>query len=481
MRSKILTYLVFSWIFISCNLTEKKQSKPNVILFLVDDLGWKDLSGYGSSLYQTPNVDQLASSGVKFTDAYAACTVCSPTRASILTGKYPARIHCTDWISGHKRPYAKLKMPDWTQYIRPEDLTLAEVLKSKGYKTYHVGKWHLGEEEKHWPEYHGFDQNIGGWKMGMPRKIKKNGGYFTPYNNPRLSDGPEGEYLTERLTNETINIINSQAESPFFINLWLYNVHTPLQAKQNKIDKYQSLVHQDSLQSNATYAAMVEHMDDALGKVVEQLKKSGIYENTIIIFASDNGGLIGNKGNESLKPKVTSNSPLRSGKGDLYEGGVRTPFIVSWPGKIAPGRTTDILTVSVDIFPTVLGLAGFNTPTEEVIDGVDLSDFLFYNQRPERGALFWHYPHYHTEGAVPHSAVRKGDWKYIVDYENQSEELYNLNDDIGERVNLVSDYTEKAWELRQLLDDWLFEVGAQMPTENPDFDSKKADKWKSGH
>lgn len=475
--SKLFSFVLIGLLILGC----KEPERPNIVLFLVDDLGWTDLSSYGSRLYQTPNVDQLASEGVKFTDAYAACTVCSPTRASILTGKSPARINCTDWISGHQKPFAKFNVPDWTRHIRDEDVTLAEALKKIGYSTIHIGKWHLGEEEKHWPEYHGFDQNIGGWKMGMPKRVKKVGGYFSPYHNPRLNDGPKGEYLTERLAEEATGFIRGNKDKLFFLNFWLYNVHTPLQAKKEKIAKYDSLINPTQLQSNAAYAAMVEHMDDAMGEVVAQLKSSGIYDNTIFIFASDNGGLIGNRGDLRKKPKITSNYPLKSGKGDRYEGGVRTPFIVSWPAKVKSGRTTDVLSISADIFPTIFGLLGLEDELPSDIDGNNLSEFLLTDEKPERDALFWHYPHYHTEGAKPYSAVRKGDWKLIDVYGTDSLELYNLKNDIGETMNMAFTNPDKAKELQIILKDWKRKVSAQDPVDNPNYDPQKEDKWRSNY
>lgn len=455
-----------------------QSPKPNVVVILVDDLGWKDLSSYGSTLYQTPHVDQLVAAGVKFTDAYAACTVCSPTRASLLTGMYPARINCTDWIKGHQRPYAKWQVPDWTQRLRAEDVTLAETLQNAGYRTAHIGKWHLGEEETDWPTYHGFDVNIGGWKMGMPKRVKKVGGYFSPYHNPRLPDGPEGEYLTERLAQEAVEFIDQQQNNPFFLNLWLYSVHMPLQAKEDKIVKYDSLVNRQEPQSNARYAAMVEHMDDAVGAVINKLKAIDRYENTIIIFASDNGGLTGTHGILTTQPMVTSNQPLRSGKGDKYEGGVRVPFIISWPYKIRGKRVTDALSITADIFPTVMHLIGETDGLPATIDGEDLTPYLLSNKKPEREALFWHYPHYHTEGATPYSAIRKGDWKLIQNYETDQRELYHLTNDIGESMNLVSEHPEKALELTQLLEEWKTEVNAQAPRTNPNYDSARAHQWR---
>ncbi len=456
---------------------EEGQKKANVILFLVDDLGWTDLSCYGSEFYQTPHIDQLAEEGVRFTDAYAACTVCSPSRASIMTGKYPATINTTDWIEGYSKPYSKYKAPDWTQHIQDSDTTLAEALKSKGYKTVHIGKWHLGEEEQYWPEHHGFDVNIAGWRKGAPNKVNKKGGYFSPYNNPRLADGPTGEYLTERLSQEAVNFIANNRDTPFFLNFWLYNVHTPLEAKTEKIEKYKSIVDKDALQSNPTYAAMVEHTDDAFGAVVGALKKAGIYENTIIIFSSDNGGLIGNRGDESKKPRVTSNFPLREGKGNIYEGGVRVPLIISWPKEINGGVSTDAMATSPDIYPTIMGLLGGTGTGQRNIDGENLSPFLLSGRKPERDAIFWHYPHYHIQGAIPYSAVRKGNWKLIDAYERDTLQLYNLKEDIGERHNLVSEHPEKANQLLALLNSWKKEVGAQDPIENPDHDRERELLW----
>ncbi len=474
---KILKILFIGLVFLLFGCNHKTEEKPNVIVFLVDDLGWTDLSSYGSALYQTPNVDNLVSSGIKFTNAYAACTVCSPTRASIMTGKYPARLNCTDWIAGYKMPFAKFQIPDWTQNIEAEDFTLAEALDSLGYSTIHIGKWHLGEEEKHWPEFHGFDENIGGWKKGQPNHVNNHGGYFPPYRNPRLDDGPEDEYLTERLANEAANYIKTHKDEPFFLNFWLYNVHTPLQARQEKIDKYSALVDSTARQSNPTYAAMVEHMDEALGVVINELKASGIYENTIIVFASDNGGLLLTGGDEAAKPVITSNYPLKMGKGNIYEGAVRTPFVVSWPDKIKGHQTSEALTISTDIFPTIMGLIKAELALPEDIDGENLAPLLTQNKAPKRDMLFWHYPHYHVEGASPYSAVRKGEWKLYQVYEKEALELYNLKDDIGEATNLIEQYPEKANELLNILNDWKKEVSAQEPIPNPKYDPEKVSAW----
>lgn len=445
-------------------IAQQQQNKPNVVMIVVDDLGWKDLGVYGSDYHKTPQIDNFAKDGVRFTDAYAACTVSSPTRASLLTGKYPAKIHLTDWIEGHKMPNAKLQIPDWTMYFPLEETTLAEVFKANGYATAHIGKWHLGEDAKYWPENQGFDINIAGWRAGQPNVNKKTGanGYFAPYGNPRMTDGPEGEYLTERLATEACNFIGQSQSKPFFLNLWFYNVHTPLQAKQDKIDKYIALVDSTKFHKNPTYAAMVEHVDDAVGKVIAQLKQLGLYENTIIILTSDNGGLIGGRKNQ-----VTDNSPLRLGKGERYEGGVRVPLIIKTVKPVAPNRTNSTPVMSIDFVPTLIDLARLKVDKKVLkgIDGVDIKPLLISeNGKLKHRALYWHYPHYHTEGATPYSAVRNGDWKLIHTIETNSYELFNLKNDISESNNVIDSEPVIAAKLKKELEAWKKKMGAQMPT-----------------
>ncbi len=455
-------------------------NKPNVVLIVVDDLGWTDLGCYGSDLYQTPHIDELAKNGVRFTNGYAACTVSSPTRAALMTGKYPARIHCTDWITGHQKPFAKLSPPDWTQYMSHEEYTLAEAMKDNGYKTMHIGKWHIGHGEKYWPETHGFDINIGGWDVGAPQMKDGANGYFPPYLNPRLKDGPENEYLTERLADEAIKLIDmtSKSKQPFFLNLWFYNVHTPLQARKDKVDKYKSLVNQSSHHRNPVYAAMVEHVDDAVGKVMNKLKELGIDKNTIVIFTSDNGGLMGNY--ENNRQHVTSNYPLRSGKGDIYEGGVRVPFIVKYPD-CKGGEVNATPVISMDIYPTVLSLTGVQGKSEysNLMDGQDLSGLLLKKTALKRTSLFWHYPHYHLEGAKPYAAIRKGDWKLIQKYEDNRVELYNLKDDISESYDLSKQLPEITNQLLNDLEKWRISVNAQLPVINPNYLPEKQELWGS--
>jgi len=441
----------------------KTASQPNVVFILVDDMGWKDLGVYGSDFHRTPNIDQLAADGVLFTNGYSACTVSSPTRASVMTGKYPARLHITDWIDGHKFPKAKLKVPDWTMYLPYKETTMAEVFKNAGYLTAHVGKWHLGEQEKDWPEFHGFDINIGGWAKGAPQLNKAKGmnGYFPPYGNPRLKDGPEDEYLTERLANEVSQFLDQHHSKPFFLNFWLYNVHTPLQAKEDKVKKYTALVDSTKLQMNPVYAAMVEHVDDAVGKLVAKLKSLGLYDNTIIIFTSDNGGLISNG-----PRKVTNNSPLRLGKGHIYEGGVRVPVFIKQVNQAAAGAVNHTPVISNDYLPTLVDI--LQLPVEKAVkegfDGVSLKPLLQVNPKTlKRKSIYWHYPHYHTEGATPYSAVRYGDWKLLHIIETNTYELYNLKKDIGETNNLAASNPKMLKKLISDLEKWKKEVNAQMP------------------
>ena len=444
-------------------LMAQQQSQPNVVLIVVDDMGWKDLGVYGSDFHKTPEIDIFAKDGVLFTNAYSACTVSSPTRASLMTGKYPAKLHLTDWIEGHKMPKAKMLIPDWTMYLPLEETTLAEVFKSNGYATAHIGKWHLGEDEKYWPENQGFDINIAGWKAGSPNLNKKTGinGYFVPYGNPRLKDGPEGEYLTERLANEACNYIQKTQSKPFFLNLWFYNVHTPLQAKQDKIDKYLAIVDSTKLQKNPTYAAMVEHVDEAVGKVVAQLKSLGIYDNTIILLTSDNGGLVGNG-----QKKVTNNTPLRHGKGERYEGGVRVPLVIKNVKQLAGNRKENTPVMSIDLMPTLIDMAHLKVEkkVKKGIDGVDIKSLLIVeNGRLKKRSLYWHYPHYHTEGATPYSAVRDGDWKLIHTMETNSYELFNLKTDISETTNLFDSEPVVGAKLIKELEAWKKKMNAQMP------------------
>lgn len=429
---------------------------PNVVVILIDDLGWTDLGCYGSDLYETPNVDRLASRGMRFTDAYAACTVCSPTRAALLTGKYPARLHLTDWIHGHPRPDAKLLPPEWTEALPHSEVTLAEALKPAGYVSASIGKWHLGDAADRWPTHHGFDRNVAGFGLGSPPS------YFSPYRIPTLDDGPAGEYLTDRLAEEAVRFIEASKDRPFLLYLPHYAVHTPLQAKRELIAKYERKIKPGMRHRNATYAAMIHSMDQAVGRVVGAIDRLGLAEETLIVFTSDNGGLeLGG---------VTENAPLRAGKGSAYEGGVRVPLIVRWPGEVPEGTACHEPVISNDLFPTILEIAGL-AARDDATDGRSLARLL---RDPgatlDRGALFWHYPHYHPGGATPYSAIRARDWKLVEFFEDGRVELYHLSEDIGERHDLAPAMPARANELRSRLEAWRKGVGAQRPRPNPGYD-----------
>ena len=429
--------------------------KPNIVFVLTDDMGWTDLGCFGSTYYETPNIDRLASQGMRFTDAYSACTVCSPTRACIMTGQYPARLHITDWIAGHKRPFAKLSVPDWTLQLSPDIPNVAKALKAAGYATASIGKWHLGPEAC-WPDKQGFDLNVAGCDKGQPPS------YFSPYRIPTLTDGPAGEFLSDRLTAEALKFIESNKDRPFFLYLPHYAVHTPLMAKKEVIEKYKARQNKDAPHHNPTYAALVESVDDSVGRLLRKLEELKLSENTIIVFTSDNGGLIG----------CTSNVPLRAGKGSAYEGGVRVPLIVKWLGVTKPGSVSHTPVISADYYPTLLSVAGA-PPAAGAVDGESIEPLLRQTGALKRDALYWHYPHYHPGGATPYGAVREGDFRLVEFYEDNRVELYNLKDDIGETKDLAPTMSEKAAALRQKLHDWRQRVGAQMPTPNPDCDPAK--------
>jgi len=424
-------------------------------------MGWTDLSCYGSKFYETPNIDKLAASGMRLTQGYSACTVCSPTRAAVMTGKYPARLHITDWIAGSQRPFAKLKPPDWLLHLPLEEMTIAEVFQSNGYVTGHIGKWHLGNEE-YWPLAQGFDINIGGNHRGQPPS------YFFPYERneiklPGLAEGKPGEYLTDRLTDEAIGFITANKDKPFFLYLPHYGVHTPLQAKPEKIAKYQARSDPNQPQHHATYAAMIESLDEGIGRLLAALESLKLRENTIVVFTTDNGGLELNQ--------VTANDPLRAGKGSAYEGGVRVPLIVSYPPKIRAGSTSNVQAMSIDLLPTLVALCGLGQQREwPTWDGISIVPALLEKGDVRREALYWHYPHYHPGGATPYGAVRAGDWRLVEFYEDGKVELYNLQDDLGETKDLAASQPAKRDEWLAMLRKWRAEVGAQMPLANPAYD-----------
>ncbi|MDH7481284.1 MAG: sulfatase [Armatimonadota bacterium] len=442
---------------VGSNIVFARERKPNFIFILMDDMGWADLGCYGNTFHETPNIDKLASQGIKFTNAYSACPVCSPTRASILTGKYPARIGLTDWIPGHNFPWAKLKPPAFHQELPLEEITIAETLKRAGYATANIGKWHLGKEG-YYPERHGFDLNFGGTNKGSPPS------YFYPYNIPTISSGKEGEYLTDRLTDEAEKFIEKNKDKPFFLYMPHFAVHTPLQAKKEYVSKYEAKPKPKDGQYNPVYAAMIQSVDESVGRIMAKLDELGIADNTVVIFNSDNGGYV----------KATSNAPLRAGKGTLYEGGIRDPLIVRWPGKVKEGSICNEVVTSTDYYRTICEIAGVKPPENQPIDGVSIVSLLKQTGGINRKAVYWHYPHYHPGGTSPAGAIRCGDWKLIEYFEDGRIELYNLKDDVGETTDLAAKMPEKAAELRTMLADWRKSVGAAMPAPNPDYDPAKA-------
>lgn len=467
---KLFMSLVLISFLISCG---SKEKQPNFVFILVDDLGWADVKcNFPGSFYDTPNIDEMAKNGVRFLQAYSANPVCSPTRAALMTGKHPNRVDITDWIPGSDPKNRPLLGPQDKSELALGELTIAEKLKEKGYKTCFIGKWHLGDTG-YFPEDQGFDINIGGCKKGSPP-----GGYYSPYKNPKLKDGPPGEYLTDRLSSEGIKFINENKEDPFFLYLAFYTVHTPIQASKKFIDKYREkrkelgiteVPHKKEgdgwtklLQENAAYASMVASMDENVGRIIKTLKENGLSNNTWVIFTSDNGGL------STLRRKnaPTANGPLRSGKGWCYEGGIRVPLIIKGPGVIHPGRTTDQPAVSMDFFTTILSIAGIEHKKN---DGTNLLPVLTEEKSLDRDEIFWHYPHYHGSMWKPGSAIRKGNWKLIVFYEDNRIELYNLAADPGETRDISGDNPQKVKELKTLLDERLAETHAKFPAPNPDY------------
>ena len=447
-----------------CGVTFAADAKPNIIFFLADDLGWTDLGCFGSKFYETPHIDQLCAQGMKFAQAYSACTVCSPTRAAVMTGKYPARLHITDWIAGHERPFAKLKIPDWRKQLPLEETTIAEALKACGYATGIFGKWHLGNEE-FFPDKQGFDVNFGGCASGALRS------YFPPYGVPAIKDEHPGEMLSDRLTHEALKFIEANKARPFFIYFPHYAVHTPLGGKPEVIEKYKKKDATGLQHDNPVYAALIESVDDSVGRVMAKLEELKLDRNTIVFFTSDNGGLSGILGPNGWRKCSTDNSPLRWGKGSAYEGGVRVPLIVKWPGVTKAGSVCDKLVISTDYFPTMAEMA--SADGSPAVDGESIVPLLKGGGSFKRDAIYWHYPHYHPGSATPYGAVRAGDWKLIEFFEDNHVELYNLKNDIGEKNDLAQKQPEKAAQLCEHLHKWRESVGAQLPTPNPDYDPMK--------
>ena len=443
----------------------------NVVMIIVDDLGWRDLGAYGSTFYETPNIDRLAKSGKRYTQFYSASPVCSPTRASLMTGKHPARLDLTNWIGGEQN--GLLRQATYVRQLDHKEVTMGELFQTQGYATGYIGKWHLGKKE-HLPNSQGFDWTFAVNEAGQP------GAYFPPYENPRWKitnvpdlEGPSKRpYLTDRLTEAALTFIQEQNNDPFFLVLSHYAVHTPLQAEKDSIERYRSkaknlapptedhyeVEHKSETklrQDHPTYAAMVESVDESVGKVLAKLESLNLSDNTVVVFVSDNGGLSTLRRRSSNQ--ATSNSPLRSGKGWLYEGGIRIPLIIRNPASKLNGTEDNHIAMTTDLLPTVAKMAGIEHSQIAEIDGIDLTT------EKSRQALHWHFPHYHGSGNRPGGAIREGDMKLIEWFEDGRTELYDLSSDIGERHDLSKTKAKESARLHQALKDWRLKIGANMP------------------
>ncbi len=470
---------VLCWlVLLAGNRLPGAERRPNFLFILVDDLGYMDIGANNPRcFYETPHIDRLAHTGMRFTDAYAACPVCSPTRYSIMTGKYPARGPCTDWFGG--RRVERFRPAEYLDRMPLEEVTLAEALRKAGYRTAFLGKWHLGPNEAYWPQAQGFEINIGGWRLGGPRS------YFSPYRNPKLPDGPKGEHLPSRLAAGVCRLWERFRDELFWLYLSFYLWHTPLQGRPDLVEHYrrkaQALgIPQEKVfaaeeqnfltdrprrvrvvQNHPVYAAMVHAMDEAVGRVLGKLDELGLAENTVVFFFSDNGGLATSEGHP------TSNLPLRAGKGWLYEGGIREPCLVRWPGVTPPGSVCHRAVCSIDFYPTILEIAGVEPDPEHRVDGVSLVPLLTGSGDFPTRPLFWHYPHYGNQGGFPGGAVRLGRWKLLERYEDGRVHLYDLLDDPGETNDLAAVRLRKVEQLRAMLHRWYGEVGARFLRAKP--------------
>lgn len=488
------TIIVLSVALMSAISSLSQQQKPNVILILADDLGWADLRCYGSAFYETPHLDKLAAQGARFTRAYATAPVCSPTRASIMTGKYPVKTGVTDWIPGRQVnnkawPYEKMLARPTAFQLALEEETLAEIALKNGYQTFHAGKWHLGDEDKYWPQAQGWQYNIGGWGKGHPtgKTSDSTGGHFTPYSNPTIVDGPPGEYLTDRLANECISFLEKRSSAPFLLMYSMYTPHIPMQAPKELIRKYEAkqkrlglsdqqrfrkdepwmkneeIWKQRIVQDDPVYAAMIENMDANVGRILDALKRLDLDRNTIVIFTSDNGGV------STADGSPTFNNELRAGKGWLYEGGIRVPLLIRWNGKVKPETTSDVPVTSADLFTTLVGAMHPSYRTASDIDGQNILSLMARASSSGQRSLYWHYPHYSFQGGHPASAIMKGDYKLIYFHESREVELYNIRLDVSERHDLSKTDSRTAQEMNRELQKWLKETGATFPDANPGY------------
>ncbi|MCP4611625.1 MAG: sulfatase [Planctomycetes bacterium] len=447
----------------SSGFTKADNQKPNLLFILADDYGWSQLGCYGSKYYETPYIDRLARQGMRFTDAYAACPVCSPTRASIMTGKYPARLHLTDFIAGGKFPYDKYKQPDWQKFLPLEEITIAEVLKTAGYKTASFGKWHLSIDKKppkslpYNPPRQGFDESYVTYK-------------------PSSKDNPEDDaHNVEIITEKSLEFLQNHKDNPFFLYVTHNTIHSPILAKKKLVEKYKNKSGANLPQNNPIVAAMIEDLDDSVGKLLAKLDELKIADKTIVVFFGDNGGL----------ERSAKQTPLRSGKANLYEGGIREPLIVRWPGVVQKASSCSEPVTSVDFFPTFLDILGLNNKIPKSIDGLSLLPLLRQTGSLNREAIYWHYPHYHSSSIGPGGAVRMGDYKFLEWFDETISgpanrfELYNLKLDIAEQNDLSKKMPGKTEQLKKLLANWRKKVGAQMMTPNPNYDPQRAKKSKS--
>ncbi len=476
---KWLTLLILIILF-ACqesNGQSNNEKKPNIVFILADDMGWMDWTVNGSKYYDTPNLERLAKRGMVFKNAYSASPLCSPTRASILSGQYPHRFHLTT-PSGHlkpnpEEPLMKEKAAPWNKVVTPtsrsfmplESITIAEKLKSVGYATGFIGKWHLGQAP-YIPENQGFNFNIaGGPNAGPPN-------YFSPYKIKNLPDGPEHEYITDRVTDEALKYIDSRKDSTFFLCMWEFSVHAPFQGKLAYVKEYENKKDPRGKQDNPIMAAMIKSLDESVGRIMDKLDELKLTENTVIVFYSDNGGNMYDIVNGK---DVTNNFPLKYGKGNIHEGGIKVPCVISWAGKIRPESISQQSISSVDFYPTFLELAGIKPDKAQIIDGENLLPVLTGNKELKRKAIYCHFPHYTPATSnFPSTSVRKGDWKLIKVYgegESQSHafELYNLVDDEGETTNLAEKFPKKVKELHKLIVQHIAETDGLTPIINPAF------------
>lgn len=464
-------------------LAQQPNTLPNIVFLLADDLGWADLSCYGNRFNESPNIDRLAESGIRFTDAYSGAPVSTPGRAAIMTGQYPARLGINDFIPGHWRPYEEVIVPqNKTQFLPTEKMTIAEILKEAGYSTGYFGKWHLGGKYEYHPINQGFDvANVG------------EGYYNVQYNPARQTAG--NKISAEQLADFGIDFIEHHKQAPFLLFISYFDVHVPYDAKQELIDKYLKKQKTEGYPCNVLYAACVEQMDQSIGRITDKLKKEHLLENTLIVFVSDNGGSISeNKypqiveakypvihkdkrsvysSNDPLQYIGTSNAPLRNEKGSVYEGGIRVPMIVSWQGKINTANCATPVS-GVDFFPTFADIAGVSSAFEQPVDGISIMP-LFFKQKIKRDYLYWHYPVYHHD--VPAAAIRNNDWKLVLNLVDRTSRLYNLKSDIAETTDLSQVYPEKAKELLAALEAWQKDMNAELPMVNKDFDKNKRMLW----